>query len=91
MTQDIITQSMASAMMVKVIIDIIKYYNKENQTFVPGYTWPILAITFGIVSCTILSLANGVPFSSQNVAQNVVAGILAAGQSIGVTELQKRA
>jgi hypothetical protein len=91
MTTDIVTQSMAASMIVKVIIDIIKYYNRERELYVPGYTWPILAITFGIVACTLLSLANGIAFSWQNVAQNIIAGILAAGQAIGITELQKRA
>lgn len=91
MNLDIVTTSMASSMIVKVIIDIFKFYHKENDNYVPRYTYPIFAIVFGIVSSTLISLANGVGFSGQNVAQNIIAGILAAGQAIGVTELQKRA
>lgn len=91
MSIDIVTQSMASSMIVKVIIDIFKFYHNENQNYIPKYIYPIMAIAFGIVSSSLLSLANGTPFSWQNVAQNIISGILAAGQAIGVTELQKRA
>ena len=90
MNTQIITDSMAAAMIVKIIIDLFKYYNVKNGNTTPSWVWPIAAVLLGCVSAGLLFLANGGALSVQSSAQQIIIGILAAGQAIGVTELQKR-
>lgn len=90
MSMDIITQSMASAMVVKVVIDIFRYFCKVQQVEYPAWTFPILSIFLGVAICAIMAVANGQQITLQACAQFVIGGVLAAGQAIGVTELQKR-
>jgi len=90
MNADIITNSLAAAIVVKTIIDIVRLYVKSTDTTVPNFVWPIGAIFTGILVCGCLWIANGYLPSTQSIAQWVISGILAAGQAMGVTELQKR-
>jgi len=88
---DILTQALAATMIVKVLIDMWRYYYRYTDTlYVPSYVYPIAAVILGIGICQLLAVASGEPYTPQVIAQNVVAGILAAGNAIGVTELQKR-
>lgn len=90
MNTQILTDSMAAAMIVKIIIDLFKYYNVRNGNSTPPWVWPIAAVLLGCVSAGLLFVASGGVLSVQSSAQQIIIGILAAGQAIGVTELQKR-
>ena len=50
MNTQIITDSMAAAMIVKIIIDLFKYYNVKNGNTTPSWVWPIAAVLLGCVS-----------------------------------------
>jgi len=90
MNMDIITQSMASAMVVKIVIDIFRYFCKIQQVDYPAWTFPILSIFLGVAVSALMAIADGQFVTLQACAQFVISGVLAAGQAIGVTELQKR-
>lgn len=87
---DILTQALAATVIVKVLIDIWKYYYRYQDFYVPSYVYPVVAVLLGIGICQLLAIASGEPYTTTIIAQNVIAGILAAGNAIGVTELQKR-
>lgn len=90
MTTQTITDSMAASMIVKIIIDLFKYYNVRNGNVTPSWVWPIAAVLLGFIAAGLLFLAAGGILTVQSSAQQIIIGILAAGQAIGVTELQKR-
>jgi hypothetical protein len=52
---------------------------------------PILAIIFGISASILISLSINPLITVSIISQSIIAGILAAGSAMGVTELQKRA
>jgi len=90
MTTQTITDSMAAAMIVKIIIDLFKYYNVRNGNTTPSWVWPIAAVLLWCAASWLLFVAAGGVTTVQTSAQQIIVGILAAGQAIGVTELQKR-
>ena len=90
MNTQVITDSMAAAMIAKIIIDLFKYDNVKNGNTTPSWVWPIASVVLGCSAALLLFVANGGALTVQSSAQQIVIGILAAGQAIGVTELQKR-
>jgi hypothetical protein len=87
---DLITQSMAIAMLSKVLIDIWKYYIKSNPIELPSWIYPVLSVLVSIGIAVLMTVSNGIELTAQVIAQQILVGILSAGQAIGVTELQKR-
>jgi hypothetical protein len=87
MTMDITTKTLAIVTIVKVLVDMTKMANPELKPWVPPFT----STVFGIITAVLLDLSAGVSINSQTLATSVLAGILAAGAAVGVTELQKRA
>lgn len=77
-------------MIVKIVVDLFKYYNVKNGNGTPSWVWPIAAVLLGVVVAGLVYVANGGVLSVQSTAQLVIVGIIAAGQAIGVTELQKK-
>ena len=77
MEAEIITLALAAATIVKVLVDLVKM-----AVSVPQWVPPSLAL---------LLVANGKTIDVQLGSLAVLAGILAAGSAVGVTELQKRA
>ena len=90
MNTQTITDSMTAAMIAKIIIDLFKYYNAKNGNKTPGWAWPIASVIVGCAATFLLFVANGGILNIQSSAQQIILGIFAAGQAIGVTELQKR-
>lgn len=82
----ILQQALASATICKILVDLVRQTTKCE-------TWllPILAIVFGIAASILISLSIVPMFTVSIVSQAIIAGILAAGSAMGVTELQKRA
>ena len=87
MMQDIITQSLAVSVIVKVVVDTIRYNTKSANSSI----WPVIAIVTGIVVAFLYYLSSGQDLTTAASAQQILIGIMAAGQAIGVTELQKKA
>jgi hypothetical protein len=83
---DILTQALAAATICKVLVDIVR-----QTGYGRGWVAPLLALSFGVAAALLLLLASGSIVTDQSVARAVLAGILAAGSAVGVTELQKRA
>jgi hypothetical protein len=90
MNTQMITDSMAAAMIAKIIIDLFRYYNVKNGNTTPSWVWPPVAVLLGCAASGLLFVAAGGVLTVQSSAQQIIIGILAAGQAIGVTELQKR-
>jgi hypothetical protein len=82
----ILQQALAAATICKVLVDLVR-----QTTKCPTWILPILAILFGISSSLLMSAATISDITIAVVAQACIAGILAAGSAMGVTELQKRA
>lgn len=84
---DITTKTLAIVTIVKILVDMIKIAMPNQPTYIP----PLAATVFGIITAILVDLAEGTIINSQSIATSILAGILAAGGAIGVTELQKRA
>lgn len=82
----ILQQALAAATICKILVDLVRQTTKCE-------TWllPILAILFGIVASILISLSINPLITVSIISQSIIAGILAAGSAMGVTELQKRA
>lgn len=83
---DIIQLTLASATVAKVLVDLIRQTAK-----VESWAYPLLALVFGIISSLLFIGSYGIPFTPQVISQGIIAGIMAAGSAVGITELQKRA
>ena len=82
----ILQQALAAATICKILVDLIRQTTKCES-----WLLPILAIVFGILSSICISLSVNPTISVSIASQSIIAGILAAGSAMGVTELQKRA
>ncbi len=85
MSDTIIMQALAATTIVKVVVDMIRHAHP-----IPGLLVPLLALGIGIVTALLLVIADGHAITLALGAQSVLAGVLAAGSAVGVTELQKR-
>lgn len=86
MMDALITQAMAVTTISKILVDMTKLGFPTMPSWVP----PLAALIYSIVVAQLMLVATGVDLSRANIAQSILAGILAAGTAIGVTELQKR-
>ena len=85
MPDSILSVALAATTIAKVIVDIAR-----QVAPLPGWSLPILALLFGIAAAFLLLIASGTAITAPMAAQATLAGILAAGGAVGVTELQKR-
>jgi hypothetical protein len=83
---NIILQAAAAATFVKVLIDILKM-----ATDPPRWAPPALAVSGGIGIILLLMVAGEVELTRAAIANAILAGIMAGGTAVGVTELSKRA
>jgi hypothetical protein len=82
----ILQQVLAAATICKILVDLVRQTTKCE-----GWMLPILAIIFGISASILISLSINPLITVSIISQSIIAGILAAGSAMGVTELQKRA
>lgn len=87
MTEDILMLAAAATTLVKVIVDMLRLAFPNR----PSWVSPVLAVVLGPPVTLLLMIANGNAVTEVLVAQAAVAGILAGGAAIGVTEAQRRA
>ena len=74
---------------VKVLVDMTRIMAQSVKCI--KWLSPVLALSYGIVVVFMLFLASGTVFSWQMVGTAILAGILAGGSAMGITELQKKA
>jgi hypothetical protein len=84
--QSILTLAAAATTFAKLLVDIVRMTGAK-----PTWLSPVLALMFGVASVLLLMVAGGEVLTAQSVAQAVLAGVLAAGGAVGVTELSRRA
>lgn len=87
MDDQIIALSLAAVAIVKVLVDLVKL----GWVALPQWVPPLLALIGGPVIVALLMIAGGQLLTQQALAQAVLAGILAGGGAVGVTELANRA
>jgi hypothetical protein len=85
---NILIQSAAAATFVKVLVDVIRMAWSGDP---PRWLSPALAIVAGVGIVVLLLMADGQPLNERTISGAVLAGILAGGAAVGVTELGKRA
>lgn len=86
--QSILLLASAGAMFVKVLVAIARMITPNPPTWVI----PVLSLAFGVLCVSLLMLVGGQSFTvAAVVAQALLAGILATGLALGITELDKQA
>lgn len=83
----VVALSLAAVAIVKVLVDVIKL----AWASVPQWVPPALAMATGPFVVVLLMLADAQALTQQALAQAILAGILAGGGAVGVTELANRA
>lgn len=83
---NILQQALASATLTKILVDLVRQTSKFQ-----GWIFPLLAVGFGVATSVLLTLSASISLDIAIISKSIIAGILAAGSAIGVTELQKRA
>lgn len=81
----LIVLALSATTLTKIVVDLLRMTRRF-----PRWVSPFLALSAGIVITLLLLAANGTPLTVAVVAQGILAGVMAAGSAIGVTELQKR-
>lgn len=82
----IIILALSATAIAKTLVDLARM-----SSDLPRWTPPVMAIIVGIGAVALMMLAEGTAFTAQLWGSIILAGILAGGQAVGVTELQKRA
>jgi len=84
--ETLVMQAIAVTTISKILVDMTKLGFPTMPSWVP----PLAALVYSIAVAQLMLVASGVDLTRANIAQSILAGILAAGAAIGVTELQKR-
>lgn len=85
--ESILVQALAATTFAKILVDIFKL----SPIPTPGRFLPYLAIICGEIASFLFFLTSATPFTRQTVAITLLAGIIAGGGAVGVTELHKKA
>lgn len=85
MGDNVLIQAAAATTFVKVLIDLLK-----TAWQAPRWVPPTLAVVLGPGAVVLLLVADNKPLDQAALAGAILAGIMAGGTAIGVTELQKR-
>lgn len=81
----IIALALAATTIAKVLTDMLRKALPQMASWIS----PVAALAFAISSSFLLLEATGLEITRQLGAQAILAGVLAAGGAVGVTELQK--
>lgn len=80
--------AVVATVFIKVIIDIVRIGSPMQ---LPTWVSPLLALVFGQVFVLLLTVSGGEVIQPSVVSDVILAGILAAGSAVGVTDLSRRA
>lgn len=86
MTETVITNALAAASIAKILVDILRMAFPNR----PDWVSPLLAVLFGIGASVLLLLTQDVELTRAALAQAVLAGVLAGGSAVGITQLQRQ-
>lgn len=81
----ILTLALATTTIAKILVDMIRLGGP-----LPAWASPVLALLTAICVANLLQVAAGVALTPATEATAILAGILAAGTAVGVTELARR-
>ncbi len=85
METEIIKQALAATTAAKIVVDLIKMGVK-----LPRWGPPLLAFVAGTITVALFQTAAKASLDPPTVALTILAGVLAAGNAVGVTTLQDR-
>ena len=83
---NIIILALSATAIAKTLVDLLRMAMDT-----PRWTPPVMAIIVGIGAVALMMLSEGTTFTPALWGRIILAGILAGGQAVGVTELAKRA
>lgn len=87
MTDNIFFLAMAATTIVKVVVDIVRL----GFDTPPKWMSPVLALCSGPIAAILIVLESGALMTNATIARCFLAGLLAAGMAVGVTELARKA
>jgi hypothetical protein len=87
-TDNILVLALAAASIAKILVDVVRMAFPDNR---PNWVSPVLAVAFGILAAFLMLMSNGEMITQQTIAQTMIAGILAGGSAVGITELGRKA
>lgn len=80
--------AVVATMFVKVVIDVIRLGFPMQ---LPAWASPVMALVFGQVFVFLITVSGGEVIQPSVVSDMILAGVLAAGSAVGVTDLARRA
>jgi hypothetical protein len=80
--------AVVATVFVKVLIDVIRMAFPMQM---PTWGSPVLALVFGQVFVFLITVSGGEVIQPSVVSDIILAGVLAAGSAVGVTDLSRRA
>ena len=87
-TDNILVLALAAASIAKILVDVVRMAFPDNR---PNWVSTVLAVAFGILAAFLMLMSNGEMITQQTIAQTMIAGILAGGSAVGITELGRKA
>lgn len=82
----ILLLALSASMVAKTLVDMLRM-----AVDTPRWLPPVLAVGAGVGTVLLLMVAQGQALTAAALATAVLAGVLAGGSSVGVTELSNRA
>lgn len=80
--------ALVATVFVKVVIDVIRLGFPMQ---LPTWASPVMALVFGQVFVFLITVSGGEVIQASVVSDIILAGVLAAGSAVGVTDLARRA
>lgn len=80
--------ALVATVFVKVFIDVVRL---AFPTQMPTWLSPVLALVLGQVFVFLITISGGEVILASVISDIILAGVLAAGSAVGVTDLARRA
>jgi hypothetical protein len=80
--------AVVATVFVKLIIDVVRIGSPMQ---LPTWVSPVLALVFGQVFVFLITVSGGEVIQASVISDMILAGVLAAGSAVGVTDLGRRA
>lgn len=80
--------AVVATVFVKLVIDIVRIGSPMQ---LPTWVSPVLALVLGQVFVFLITVSGGEVIQASVVSDMILAGVLAAGSAVGVTDLGRRA
>jgi hypothetical protein len=80
--------AVVATVFVKLVIDIVRIGSPMQ---LPTWVSPVLALVLGQVFVFLITVSGGEVIQASVISDMILAGVLAAGSAVGVTDLSRRA